>query len=119
MSTIKRFGDKRVVWMIIAAALLLWVPMLASAADIPTDPATLKRLVQEAHNKFKDDKSGKPADYIPELAKVPADLFGVAIVTAKGEIYNAGDVEYAFTIQSVSKPSPRRRSCRSRAAKRS
>jgi glutaminase len=84
--------------------MLLMVPLFASAADIPTDPATLKRLVQEAHNKFKDVKDGKPADYIPELAKVPADLFGVAIVTAKGEIYTAGDVDYAFTIQSVSKP---------------
>jgi glutaminase len=90
--------------MVVAATMLLLMPLSATAGDIPTDPATLKRLVQEAHNKFKDVKDGKPADYIPELAKVPADLFGVAIVTAKGEIYTAGDVDYAFTIQSVSKP---------------
>jgi glutaminase len=28
----------------------------------------------------------------------------VAIITARGEVYTAGDVDYAFTIQSVSKP---------------
>ncbi|HTN43204.1 MAG TPA: glutaminase A [Nitrospiria bacterium] len=85
-------------------AVLLVSPFRATAGEVSTDPATLKRLVQEAYNKFKDVKEGKPADYIPELAKVPADLFGVAIVTAKGETYTAGDVDYAFTIQSVSKP---------------
>ena len=102
----KWFNDKRaaLIIMVVAMGMALVVPPSTTAGDIPTDPATLKRLVQEAHNKFKDVKEGKPADYIPELAKVPADLFGVAIVTAKGEIYTAGDVDYAFTIQSVSKP---------------
>ena len=61
-------------------------------------------MVEEAHARFKDVKDGAPADYIPELAKVPAELFGVAIVTARGDVYTAGDVDYAFTIQSVSKP---------------
>lgn len=66
--------------------------------------ANLQNVVKEAYEKFKDVKDGKNADYIPELAKVPSELFGVAIVTKKGEIYTAGDVDYAFSIQSVSKP---------------
>jgi glutaminase len=86
------------------AAVLFMAPLPTTAREVATDPATLKRLVQEAHAKFKDVTDGKPADYIPELAKVPPELFGVAIVTAEGEIYTAGDVDYAFTIQSVSKP---------------
>jgi glutaminase len=65
---------------------------------------SLQKLMQEAYLKFKDVKDGATADYIPELAKVPADLFGLAIVTAKGEVYTIGDVDYAFSIQSVSKP---------------
>lgn len=60
--------------------------------------------VNAAHDMFMSNQEGAPADYIPELAKVPAELFGVAIVTAKGETFVAGDVDYAFTIQSVSKP---------------
>ncbi len=67
-------------------------------------PQDLQAVVQAAHEKFKDDKSGKNADYIPELAKVPSELFGVVIVTAQGKVYTAGDVDYAFSIQSVSKP---------------
>ncbi|HXZ25592.1 MAG TPA: glutaminase A [Nitrospiria bacterium] len=92
------------VWVMLTVTLMAVPPFPAAAGQVPTDPATLKRLVQEAYQKFKDVKEGKPADYIPELAKVPPDLFGVAIVTAKGETYTAGDVDYVFTIQSVSKP---------------
>jgi len=103
MSTKLWFNGTQTVLVIVIVALMA-APFAALAGDVSTDPATLKRLVQEAYNKFKDVKEGKPADYIPELAKVPADLFGVAIVTAKGEIYTAGYVDYAFTIQSVSKP---------------
>lgn len=46
---------------------------------------------------------GALADYIPELAKVEPDRFGVAIVTAKGRVYATGDTDTPFTIQSVSK----------------
>ncbi|NCC26321.1 MAG: glutaminase, partial [Deltaproteobacteria bacterium] len=44
------------------------------------------------------------ADYIPELAKVPSELFGVAVATVDGRIFVAGDADYMFSIQSVSKP---------------
>lgn len=67
-------------------------------------PADLAAVVQEAHAAFKDLKDGANADYIPELTKVPSELFGVAIVTVEGAVYAAGDVDYAFSIQSVSKP---------------
>ncbi|WDT75936.1 MAG: glutaminase A [Candidatus Manganitrophus sp.] len=95
---------RAVVLMIFMVSVLPMSPFRAMAREVSTDPATLKRLVQEAHAEFKDVKEGKPADYIPELAKVPPDLFGVVIVTAEGEIYTAGDVDHPFTIQSVSKP---------------
>jgi glutaminase len=84
-------------------AVLVIAPAAADAQVIPS-AQVLARVVEEAHARFKDVKDGAPADYIPELAKVPAELFGVAIVTARGDVYTAGDVDYAFTIQSVSKP---------------
>jgi glutaminase len=85
--------------------LAVFIAVSASAwADAQPSAETLKRLVDEAYKKFRDVKEGATADYIPELAKVPPELFGVAIVTARGEVYTAGDVDYAFTIQSVSKP---------------
>jgi glutaminase len=84
-------------------AILVIAPAWVNAQVIPS-AQVLKRVVQEAHAKFKDVKDGANADYIPELAKVPSELFGVAIVTARGDVFTAGDVDYAFSIQSVSKP---------------
>lgn len=63
----------------------------------------LQRLVTEAHSKYKPDDSGKNADYIPYLATVPSELYGVCIVTTDGRVFTAGDVNYRFSIQSCSK----------------
>ncbi len=46
---------------------------------------------------------GKVADYIPELARVPADRFGMAVVTVEGEVFAVGDAEELFSVQSLSK----------------
>ena len=63
-----------------------------------------QRVVDEAYAKFKDVKEGANADYIPILATVPSEMFGVAIVTRDGQVYTAGELDYEFSIQSVSKP---------------
>ncbi|WMC11441.1 glutaminase B [Oceanimonas pelagia] len=46
---------------------------------------------------------GKVADYIPALARVPAERFGMAICTLDGELYCSGDAREPFSIQSISK----------------
>lgn len=46
---------------------------------------------------------GKVADYIPELAKVDANQFGMAITTVDGQVFATGDAATPFSIQSVSK----------------
>lgn len=46
---------------------------------------------------------GTVASYISTLAAVPADRFGIAIVTADGKVYSGGDAETGFSIQSISK----------------
>ena len=46
---------------------------------------------------------GKVASYIPRLACVPADRFGMAIATLDGELYTVGDADELFSIQSISK----------------
>jgi len=74
-----------------------------NAAPAP-EPAALQKAVDDAYAKFKDEKGGANASYIPYLAKVPSDLFAVVIVTVDGKVYQAGDANYAFAIESVSKP---------------
>jgi len=46
---------------------------------------------------------GKVATYIPELAGIDPDQFGIAIATADGHLFSAGDADVPFSIQSVSK----------------
>ena len=99
---IQTYRWKRGCRLALVAAFIL-VPLGAMAQVIPS-AQVLERVVQEAYDKFKDVKEGANADYIPELAKVPSELFGVAVVTARGDVYTVGDVDYAFSIQSVSKP---------------
>lgn len=46
---------------------------------------------------------GHVADYIPRLACVPREKFGMAVVTLDGRIYQTGDSTEAFSVQSISK----------------
>jgi glutaminase len=78
-------------------------PVGTPSAAMQTPGADLQRVVNEAYAKFKGDTTGKNADYIPYLASVPSNLFAVVIVTADGRVFSAGDINYAFSIQSCSK----------------
>ncbi|MCB4808384.1 glutaminase [Tamlana sp. 62-3] len=46
---------------------------------------------------------GKVATYIPELAKIDIDNFGIYLKTMTGENYGVGDFNTPFSIQSISK----------------
>jgi glutaminase len=63
----------------------------------------IRAALADAHAKFKDIKEGANASYIPALAQVPSDLFGIAVVTADGQLFEAGDTQHAFAIESISK----------------
>ena len=70
----------------------------------PLDAAPpLLRFLEQAHARFRDDMSGAVANYIPELTKADPRLFGIAIATIDGHVYEVGDSKAPFTIQSVSK----------------
>lgn len=46
---------------------------------------------------------GKVADYIPALANIDPNQFGMAVTLNNGEFYGVGAYEQAFSIQSISK----------------
>jgi len=48
-------------------------------------------------------QDGALANYIPELANVPPNTFGIAMATTKGRVHTIGDADFEFTIQSTSK----------------
>ncbi|MCI0143580.1 glutaminase [Arthrobacter bambusae] len=46
---------------------------------------------------------GAPADYIPSLAAVDTQQFGISVATSDGDVFASGDADVPFSIQSISK----------------
>ena len=74
----------------------------ASSSSAQTAPA-YEPALKTAYEKYKGLKEGKNADYIPALAKVDSNIYGLALVTTDGSVYTAGDIKSEVSIQSISK----------------
>ena len=84
------------------AAAVAVLAFAAPAARAQT-PAEIQGALDAAYAKYKDLKEGKNADYIPALAKVDSNIYGIALVTTDGKVYTAGDIKSEVSIQSISK----------------
>jgi glutaminase len=83
---------------------LSYVALAVMAGAIPlAAQGDYQAAVNAAFAKYKTLKEGKNADYIPALAKVDPNLFGIALVTTDGKVYTAGDLATEVSIQSISK----------------
>jgi glutaminase len=78
-----------------------------SAAHVSTgtlpEPNAARAIIDTAYERYRRVDDGVVASYIPALAAVNPDLFGVAVVAANGNVHAAGDAAHPFTIQSISK----------------
>lgn len=73
--------------------------------EYPDDrPFPLPDFLDKLHRKYQPLQEGTVASYIPELAKMNPDWFGICIVTTRGEVFEVGDSRQLFTLQSISKP---------------
>ena len=104
--SVMQLRAKRVVVAIFVAVNFLSEAPLALGQKV--SPVAARReqvqaVVREAYDKFRSDTSGKNADYIPYLAQVDSKLFGVAVVTTDNQTFSLGDIDYSFSIQSISK----------------
>ena len=86
-----------------ALGLVLASAVLTAAPAAAQTPAQIQAAVDAAYAKYKDNNDGAVADYIPALAKVDPKVFGIAVVTADGKVYTAGDLKTEVSIQSISK----------------
>jgi glutaminase len=84
----------------IALAVLQGVAPTATWAQTP---AEINAALNAAQAKYKDLKEGANADYIPALAKVDPNIYGIALVTVDGKVYTSGDIKSEVSIQSISK----------------
>ena len=69
--------------------------------ELPLD--MIEEVINDAYAAAKDMKGGKNADYIPYLAGVDPDLFGICMTLGDGTQFSVGDVDTVFGIESVSK----------------
>ncbi len=65
--------------------------------------AQIRQAVEEAYAECKDIKGGVNAHYIPYLANINPDLFGISLTLLDGTVISVGDTEYKFGVESVSK----------------
>lgn len=87
--------------------------MLDPAAwrDVPQEVSTgslpgwdrVEEIVRDAHSRYRGERGGAVADYIPVLAEVDPELFGLAVIEVGGGLHDAGDALHPFSIQSISK----------------
>ena len=84
------------------AAALAAAVSLGAFAQAPK-PADIQKALDAAYTKYQSLQEGKNADYIPALAKVDSNIYGIALVTTDGKVYTKGDIASEVSIQSISK----------------
>ena len=60
--------------------------------------------IQDIYHETKRVETGKVATYIPQLARVNPDYFGISVCTVDGQRFDIGDTDIPFSAQSTSKP---------------
>src|SRR6185295_16839060 len=79
-------------------------PLFTGALAWTSSKPPLLRFLNACHADFASETSGAVADYIPELGKADPIYFGISLATLDGHVYEVGDTQIPFTIQSMSKP---------------
>ena len=65
---------------------------------------SIQEILDQIHSEISHrDNRGQVASYIPELASVDLNRFGLAVAMADGQVYSVGDADVPFSIQSISK----------------
>ncbi len=82
---------------------LIAVIASAALAVSAASPDEIQKAMDAAFTHYKNLNEGKNADYIPALAKVDPNLFGIAVVTVGGKTLATGNVAAEVSIQSISK----------------
>ena len=83
--------------------ILIFKKIFENNLIIPDFPKFTNK-IKEIYNNTKDLEGGSVADYIPQLARVDPDQYGVSICTIDGQRYSIGDTKIDFSVQSCCKP---------------
>jgi len=72
-------------------------------SSIQAVASPFRQYLNDLHDKYQGAMDGTVADYIPELALADPNWFGICVVTQVGQVFEVGDCDQLFTIQSISK----------------
>ena len=82
------------------------MPSQIDSQDFRGQPPDRDRVIaalEALYARYQGVGEGRLADYIPELAKADPRWFAISIVTVEGTVYEVGEIDRSFTIQSLSK----------------
>jgi glutaminase len=89
-------------WLAALTALAIAGGATTALAQAPAK-AQVDAAMKAAFDKYKGIQEGKNADYIPALAKVDPNIYGIALVGVDGSVHTMGDIKSEVSIQSISK----------------
>jgi glutaminase len=79
----------------------------ALSGDLAVPPgefAEFARGIERIYGELLEERSGEVAQYIPTLRDADPERFGIAVCTADGQVFQIGDADVGFSVQSTSKP---------------
>lgn len=72
-------------------------------SSIQAVASPFRSYLNDLHKTYQSLTDGAVADYIPELALANPNWFGICVATVDGQVFEVGDCDQLFTIQSISK----------------
>jgi len=94
------WGQRPAIVLILVAVFAIGWSGISAQALVKSDVDTA---MKAAYEKYKGLQEGKNADYIPALAKVDPNIYGIALIGVDGTVYSMGDLKSEVSIQSISK----------------
>jgi glutaminase len=70
---------------------------------LPDSSEGVREALVEVHRKHRSLREGKVADHTEVSAQADPDLFAIVLVTTEGQIFQVGDADAIFPLQSLSK----------------
>ncbi|MDR4534345.1 MULTISPECIES: glutaminase A [unclassified Glutamicibacter] len=64
---------------------------------------SIQGLLQEAHDRYRENREGLQAHYIPALGHADPEHFALSMAHVGGSVFEVGDCGHEFSLQSISK----------------
>jgi glutaminase len=83
---------------------VIWRALQGRLSMRPDEFAEFTQGVERIYAELLDERSGEVAQYIPTLRNADPERFGIAVCTGDGQVFQIGDANVGFSVQSTSKP---------------